>query len=137
MKIIIADDSKVMRQIVLRTMRQAGFGHHDFVEAVDGAEAYQLVASESMLCSSASSASARHGSTRSTTALPTRGGVFGFVTSVVMIPEKNVWFAITLNSEDSDVRLGLMYELLDHYVGAPKKDWPVARCRNRWPGARE
>ena len=53
------------------------------------------------------------------------GGVFGFVTSVVMIPEKNVGFAITLNSEDSDVRLGLMYELLDHYVGAPKKDWPA------------
>ncbi len=26
MKILIADDSKVMRQIVLRTMRQAGFG---------------------------------------------------------------------------------------------------------------
>lgn len=47
MKILIADDSKVMRQIVLRTMRQAGFGHHDFVEAVDGAEAYELVASES------------------------------------------------------------------------------------------
>lgn len=47
MKILIADDSKVMRQIVLRTMRQAGFGHHEFVEAVDGAEAEQLVASES------------------------------------------------------------------------------------------
>jgi len=53
------------------------------------------------------------------------GGVFGFVTSVVMIPEKNVGFAITLNSEDSDVRLGLMYELLDHYLDAPKKDWPA------------
>jgi two-component system chemotaxis response regulator CheY len=47
MKILIADDSKVMRQIVLRTMRQAGFGHHDFVEAVDGAEALDKVSSES------------------------------------------------------------------------------------------
>jgi two-component system chemotaxis response regulator CheY len=46
MKILIADDSKVMRQIVLRTMRQAGFGHHDFVEAVDGAEALDKVAAE-------------------------------------------------------------------------------------------
>jgi two-component system chemotaxis response regulator CheY len=44
MKILIADDSKVMRQIVLRTMRQAGFGHHDFVEAADGAEALDKVA---------------------------------------------------------------------------------------------
>ena len=47
MKILIADDSKVMRQIVLRTMRQAGFGHHDFVEAVDGADALAKVAAES------------------------------------------------------------------------------------------
>lgn len=47
MKILIADDSKVMRQIVQRTLRQAGFGHHDFVEAVDGAEALDKVAAES------------------------------------------------------------------------------------------
>ncbi|MEP9361882.1 response regulator [Nocardioides sp. CN2-186] len=47
MKVLIADDSKVMRQIVLRTMRQAGFGHHDFVEAVDGADALDKVAAES------------------------------------------------------------------------------------------
>lgn len=46
MKILIADDSKVMRQIVLRTMRQAGFGHHDFVEAADGADALDKVAAE-------------------------------------------------------------------------------------------
>ncbi|RYY43511.1 MAG: serine hydrolase [Sphingomonadales bacterium] len=53
------------------------------------------------------------------------GGVFGFVTSVVLIPEKNVGFMVTINSEDSDVRLGLMYELLDHYLGRPKQDWPA------------
>lgn len=47
MKILIADDSRVMRQIVLRTMRQAGFGHHDFVEATDGADALDKVAAES------------------------------------------------------------------------------------------
>lgn len=47
MKIIIADDSRVMRQIVLRTMRQAGFGHHDFVEATDGADALDKIAEES------------------------------------------------------------------------------------------
>ena len=46
MKVLIADDSRVMRQIVLRTLRQAGLGHHDFVEAVDGADALSKVASE-------------------------------------------------------------------------------------------
>jgi chemotaxis protein CheX len=40
MKILIADDSRVMRQIVVRTLRQAGFGDHDLVEAADGKEAF-------------------------------------------------------------------------------------------------
>lgn len=39
MKVLIADDSRVMRQIVLRTLRQAGFADHDYLEAVDGADA--------------------------------------------------------------------------------------------------
>ena len=39
MKILIADDSRVMRQIVTRTLRQAGFGDHDLVEAADGKQA--------------------------------------------------------------------------------------------------
>ncbi|RZS91392.1 two-component system chemotaxis response regulator CheY [Motilibacter rhizosphaerae] len=47
MKILIADDSKVMRQIVTRTLRQAGFDGHDVVEAVDGADAFEKVKSES------------------------------------------------------------------------------------------
>jgi CubicO group peptidase (beta-lactamase class C family) len=53
------------------------------------------------------------------------GGVFGFVTVVVLIPEKNVGFAITQNSEDGQARSGLMYELLDHYLGRPAQDWPA------------
>jgi CubicO group peptidase (beta-lactamase class C family) len=53
------------------------------------------------------------------------GGIFGFVTVVVLIPEKNVGFAITQNGEDGQARFGLMYELLDHYLGRPKKDWPA------------
>ncbi|QWC56107.1 serine hydrolase [Erythrobacter sp. 3-20A1M] len=51
------------------------------------------------------------------------GGLFGFTTVVVMIPEKDVGFAITLNSEEIEPRYGLMYELLDHYLGLPKRDW--------------
>jgi len=46
-KILIADDSRVMRQIVTRTLRQAGFGDHDLVEAADGRQAYELVTKES------------------------------------------------------------------------------------------
>ena len=53
------------------------------------------------------------------------GGLFGFTSVVVLIPEKNVGFAIEVNSEDIQPRFGLMYELLDHYLGLPKQDWPT------------
>ena len=46
MKILVADDSRVMRQIVIRTLRQAGYDDHDIVEAEDGREALQMVGSE-------------------------------------------------------------------------------------------
>lgn len=52
------------------------------------------------------------------------GAVFGFQTTVVLIPGKNVGFAIEINSEDGEIILGLMYELLDHYLGLPAQDWP-------------
>ncbi len=38
MKILIVDDSRVMRQIVIRTLRQAGLDGHDLVEAGNGRE---------------------------------------------------------------------------------------------------
>lgn len=43
MKILVTDDSKAMRMIVIRTMRQAGFDGHEFVEAEDGAAALALI----------------------------------------------------------------------------------------------
>lgn len=46
MKILIADDSRVMRQIIKRTLRQAGFTGHQVVEAGDGREALELVTEE-------------------------------------------------------------------------------------------
>ena len=51
------------------------------------------------------------------------GGVFGFITMVVLIPEKDVGFAITMNAEEGAVRRGLTYELIDHYLGRPFVDW--------------
>jgi two-component system, chemotaxis family, chemotaxis protein CheY len=38
MKILVVDDSRVMRQIVARSLRQAGYAGHEVVEAADGVE---------------------------------------------------------------------------------------------------
>ncbi len=53
------------------------------------------------------------------------GGVFGSITRVVILPEKNVAFAIMMNSEESGMLLGLTYMLMDHYLGLPDQDWPT------------
>ncbi len=54
------------------------------------------------------------------------GAVFGFLASVVLIPEKNVGFSIIVNSEDGEAHTGLVYELLDHYLDEPRANWPEA-----------
>ncbi|WP_375493197.1 response regulator [uncultured Jatrophihabitans sp.] len=46
MKILVVDDSRVMRQIVVRTLRQAGYGHCDVVEATDGRDGVDKVQAE-------------------------------------------------------------------------------------------
>lgn len=53
------------------------------------------------------------------------GAVLGFQSVVVLIPEKNVGFAIEINSEEGEMLVGMMYELLDHYLGFPANDWPA------------
>ena len=47
MKILVTDDSKAMRMIVIRTLRQAGHSGHDIVEAEDGQQALEMVGTES------------------------------------------------------------------------------------------
>jgi two-component system chemotaxis response regulator CheY len=42
-KIVVVDDSRVMRQIVIRTLRQAGYGSHDIVEAENGKEGLGVI----------------------------------------------------------------------------------------------
>lgn len=54
------------------------------------------------------------------------GGTLGFRAIVALLPEKNVAWAIAMNSEDNEFTIGLHYELLDHYLGLPKRDWPQA-----------
>jgi two-component system chemotaxis response regulator CheY len=44
MRILIVDDSRAMRMIIRRAMRQAGYGSHDVVEAENGQEALGEIA---------------------------------------------------------------------------------------------
>jgi two-component system chemotaxis response regulator CheY len=44
MKIMIVDDSRAMRMIVTRTLRQAGFGDAEMIEAEDGTDALAKIA---------------------------------------------------------------------------------------------
>lgn len=46
MKILIADDSRAMRMIVTRTLRQAGMAGHELVEAENGRQALEIAAEQ-------------------------------------------------------------------------------------------
>jgi two-component system chemotaxis response regulator CheY len=46
MKILVVDDSRAMRRIVSRTIRQAGYEGHDIVEAENGREALEVTKAE-------------------------------------------------------------------------------------------
>lgn len=46
MKILIVDDSKAMRMIIVRTLKQAGFSGHAILEACNGAEALEVATRE-------------------------------------------------------------------------------------------
>ena len=45
MKILIVDDSRVMRMLVRRTLRQANIGNHDYEEAENGEDAIKKLES--------------------------------------------------------------------------------------------
>lgn len=49
MKILVVDDSGIVRKIVIRTLRQAGFGGHDVEEAENGVEALEKDAPDVVL----------------------------------------------------------------------------------------
>jgi len=52
------------------------------------------------------------------------GAVLGALSFVALIPERNVGFYIAVNSEDDALLRGLVYELLDHYLGLARSNWP-------------
>ena len=52
------------------------------------------------------------------------GAVFGSLAAVALLPEQNVGIYIAANSNEGQLVRGLLYELLDHYLGAPASQWP-------------
>ncbi len=46
MKILVVDDSRAMRMIVRRALREAGYGEHTVIEATNGVEALEKQAAE-------------------------------------------------------------------------------------------
>src|SRR3712207_2896733 len=52
------------------------------------------------------------------------GAVFGSLAAVALLPDRNVGIYVAANSEEGELVRGLMYELLDHYLGLPRHDWP-------------
>ncbi|MBX7483472.1 serine hydrolase [Qipengyuania qiaonensis] len=54
------------------------------------------------------------------------GGVYGSITRLVLLPDRNVGFFLATNSEEAGLLTGLQFELLDHYLGVEGNDWPAA-----------
>jgi CubicO group peptidase (beta-lactamase class C family) len=52
------------------------------------------------------------------------GAVLGSQATVALLPDKNVGIFIAANSEDGEIIRGLLFELLDHYLGYPQAQWP-------------
>src|SRR6202789_128331 len=54
------------------------------------------------------------------------GGVAGFVSRVMLVPEQNLGVVILTNAESGGAFDSLLYHVLDHYFGAPKTEWVAA-----------
>jgi CubicO group peptidase (beta-lactamase class C family) len=52
------------------------------------------------------------------------GAVIGSLATVALIPDKNIGIYVATNSEEGEIVRGLLYELLDHYLGLPQGHWP-------------
>jgi CubicO group peptidase (beta-lactamase class C family) len=51
------------------------------------------------------------------------GGLSGFVSRIVMIPELKLGVAVFTNQESEDAFMSLTCRVLDHYLGADDTDW--------------
>ncbi len=51
------------------------------------------------------------------------GGVSGFVTRVMLVPEENLGVLVFTNAESGAAFESILYHILDSYFGVPAKDW--------------
>jgi len=51
------------------------------------------------------------------------GGVAGFVSRVMLVPEENLGVVILTNAEQSSAFDSILYHILDHYFGLAASDW--------------
>ncbi|HTT18316.1 MAG TPA: serine hydrolase [Candidatus Sulfotelmatobacter sp.] len=51
------------------------------------------------------------------------GGVAGFVSRVMLVPEENLGVVILTNAEETGAFDAILYHILDHYMQLPNTDW--------------
>lgn len=51
------------------------------------------------------------------------GGVLGFVSRVMLVPEENLGVVLLTNAEQGGAFDSVLYHILDHYLGLPQTDW--------------
>jgi CubicO group peptidase (beta-lactamase class C family) len=54
------------------------------------------------------------------------GGVAGFVSRVMLVPEENLGVVILTNGEEGGAFDAILYHVLDHYLHLPSTDWIAA-----------
>jgi CubicO group peptidase (beta-lactamase class C family) len=54
------------------------------------------------------------------------GGVGGFVSRVMLVPEKNLGVVVLINAEEDGAFDSILFHILDHYFNLPATDWIAA-----------
>jgi CubicO group peptidase (beta-lactamase class C family) len=54
------------------------------------------------------------------------GGVSGFVSRVMLVPEENLGVVILTNAEEAGAFDSILFHILDYYLALPKTDWIAA-----------
>ncbi len=54
------------------------------------------------------------------------GGVAGFVSRVMLVPDENLGVVVLTNAEEDGAFDSILYHILDHYFGLPPTDWVAA-----------
>jgi hypothetical protein len=55
-----------------------------------------------------------------------RGGIGGFVSRVMLVPEENLGIVALTNAEEVGAHDSIVYHVLDYYLGLPSTDWIAA-----------